>query len=224
MHNWLDASSSNDQRVNVNQLNRCNFCLRKSCKSLQTDHVHQTASARPLRPGRFSERPDASAKVCWPLVSIYLAPAWQPHLSLTMADTRPSTTSASPSAGTTTSSGTESAAFDASFERWRTGLAMFTGLGLSEAEKAEREKTLELQKLEKDWDKCEQWKKDLMKSSEFCGSLLPFVLPRRAGSRGQPADTSYREPPRPEHVVACLPPCGVFSIPRRESYVGQDIS
>lgn len=47
-------------------------------------------------------------------------------------------------------------------------MAMFTGLGLSEAEKAEREQLQSQGKLAKDWDRCEKWKANLMETSEYC--------------------------------------------------------
>ncbi|UOH82549.1 mitochondrial inner membrane protease ATP23 [Cryptococcus neoformans] len=60
------------------------------------------------------------------------------------------------------SSPTEAPEQSAAFEKWRSGLAQFTGLGLSESEKAERERLKEQGKLEKDWDRCEGWKRNLM--------------------------------------------------------------
>lgn len=65
-----------------------------------------------------------------------------------------------------TSSPTEPPEQSAAFEKWRSGLAQFTGLGLSESEKAERERLKAQGKLEKDWDKCEGWKRELMNYSE----------------------------------------------------------
>ncbi|KAL7422777.1 Mitochondrial inner membrane protease atp23 [Cryptotrichosporon argae] len=58
------------------------------------------------------------------------------------------------------------------FERWRTSLARLTGLGLTDAERAEHERIRELQKLEKDWDRCEGWKKELMTTSPIIVFLL----------------------------------------------------
>ena len=54
----------------------------------------------------------------------------------------------------------------AGFERWRSSLAQFTGLGLSDNEKAARDERLAQKKLEKDWDQCEKWKRQLMERSE----------------------------------------------------------
>jgi inner membrane protease ATP23 len=53
----------------------------------------------------------------------------------------------------------------AGFDRWRSSLAQFTGLGLTPDEKVERERRLEGQSLERDWNRCEKWKKDLMEGS-----------------------------------------------------------
>lgn len=65
------------------------------------------------------------------------------------------------------SSPTEPPEQSAAFEKWRSGLAQFTGLGLSESEKAERERLKAQGKLEKDWDKCEGWKRERMNYSEY---------------------------------------------------------
>lgn len=53
------------------------------------------------------------------------------------------------------------------FERWRASLSEFTGLGLNEEEKADRERRKEEGNLERDWDRCEKWKSDLMTRSTF---------------------------------------------------------
>lgn len=60
----------------------------------------------------------------------------------------------------------------AGFERWRQSLARFTGMGLSEEEKAERAKMDELHKLANDWDRCEKWKAELMTRSESLDDQL----------------------------------------------------
>ena len=52
------------------------------------------------------------------------------------------------------------------FESWRTSLAQFTGLGLTDEQRAERELAKENGTLAKDWDRCEKWKKDLIERSE----------------------------------------------------------
>jgi inner membrane protease ATP23 len=52
------------------------------------------------------------------------------------------------------------------FEKWRTSLSQFTGLGLTDDQKAERESMKENQTLAKDWDRCEKWKKDLLEGSK----------------------------------------------------------
>ncbi|ODN78745.1 mitochondrial inner membrane protease ATP23 [Cryptococcus amylolentus CBS 6039] len=59
-----------------------------------------------------------------------------------------------------------------SFERWRHSLALFTGMGLSPAEQEERLKLQDAGKLEKDWDKCEKWKRDLSNYSPIVSFLL----------------------------------------------------
>ncbi|KAG9086446.1 Mitochondrial inner membrane protease atp23 [Ceratobasidium sp. UAMH 11750] len=51
------------------------------------------------------------------------------------------------------------------FERWRTSLTHFTGLGLSEEDKAKRDKLKGLELEESQWRRCETWKSDLMKNS-----------------------------------------------------------
>jgi hypothetical protein len=51
------------------------------------------------------------------------------------------------------------------FEKWRTNLSQFTGLGLTDEQKAERELSRENQTLAKDWDRCEKWKKELLERS-----------------------------------------------------------
>jgi hypothetical protein len=56
------------------------------------------------------------------------------------------------------------------FEKWRTNLSQFTGLGLTDEQKAERELSKENQTLAKDWDRCEKWKKELLERST---SLFP---------------------------------------------------
>jgi hypothetical protein len=51
------------------------------------------------------------------------------------------------------------------FMRWRSGLAQFTGLGLSDEEKHAREEAKANDTLAKDWDRCEKYKRDLLKDS-----------------------------------------------------------
>jgi inner membrane protease ATP23 len=55
------------------------------------------------------------------------------------------------------------------FESWRRSLAQFTGLGLSDEDRLLRDKEEERRRLEKDWDKCERWKKEMMTRSESVG-------------------------------------------------------
>jgi hypothetical protein len=45
-------------------------------------------------------------------------------------------------------------------------LAQFTGLGLTDEQRAERDIQKENGTLAKDWDRCEKWKKDLIERSE----------------------------------------------------------
>ncbi|KAG8711732.1 Mitochondrial inner membrane protease atp23 [Ceratobasidium sp. 395] len=54
---------------------------------------------------------------------------------------------------------------ESAFERWRTSLTRFTGLGLSEEDKAQQEKLKGLELEESQWRRCEAWKSDLMKNS-----------------------------------------------------------
>ncbi|WVW85615.1 mitochondrial inner membrane protease ATP23 [Kwoniella bestiolae CBS 10118] len=54
------------------------------------------------------------------------------------------------------------------FERWRLSLSNFTGLGLSDEEKERRV-------LERDWDKCEKYKRDLMSNSPMITFLLSHL-------------------------------------------------
>ncbi|EJT47351.1 hypothetical protein A1Q1_03822 [Trichosporon asahii var. asahii CBS 2479] len=60
----------------------------------------------------------------------------------------------------------------AGFERWRQSLARFTGMGLSDEERAERAKYDEQVKLATDWDRCEKWKSELMTRSP----MIIFML------------------------------------------------
>lgn len=53
------------------------------------------------------------------------------------------------------------------FESWRRSLAQFTGLGLSDEDRILRNQDEERRKNERDWDKCEKWKKDMMTRSEY---------------------------------------------------------
>ncbi|KAK4689003.1 hypothetical protein P7C73_g1106, partial [Tremellales sp. Uapishka_1] len=62
-----------------------------------------------------------------------------------------------------------------SFERWRKSLSQFTGLGLSPAETEERERRKGDETLERDWDRCEKWKKDLMSNSPIVVFMLKHL-------------------------------------------------
>lgn len=64
----------------------------------------------------------------------------------------------------------------AGFERWRQSLARFTGMGLSDEERAERAKYDEQVKLATDWDRCEKWKSELMTRSEYGSVRLCAAL------------------------------------------------
>ncbi|WVQ81808.1 mitochondrial inner membrane protease ATP23 [Cryptococcus sp. DSM 104549] len=81
-------------------------------------------------------------------------------------------TSSTPASPAAPPAPTESPETSPSFERWRSGLAQFTGLGLSEEEKAERERAKENGKLSRDWERCEGWKADLMTRSPMITFLL----------------------------------------------------
>lgn len=76
----------------------------------------------------------------------------------------------------------------AGFERWRQSLARFTGMGLSDEERAERAKYDEQVKLATDWDRCEKWKSELMTRSEY-GSV------RLCASRSVSRASSNARPP-----------------------------
>lgn len=84
-----------------------------------------------------------------------------------------SATNELPQAGSGTAAfSAEASTSSPAFEQWRKSMAQFTGLGLSDSEQAERQRRLELQTLEKDWDRCEGWKKELMTTS---GYFLPHT-------------------------------------------------
>jgi inner membrane protease ATP23 len=63
----------------------------------------------------------------------------------------------------------------AAFDRWRSSLSQFTGLGLTDDEKVERDRLKENGVLERDWDRCEKWKKDLMTNSELETAVMTCV-------------------------------------------------
>lgn len=56
------------------------------------------------------------------------------------------------------------------FDSWRRSLAQFTGMGMTDQDRILRDKEEERRKLERDWEKCEKWKKGMMTRSE-CGAL-----------------------------------------------------
>jgi inner membrane protease ATP23 len=56
---------------------------------------------------------------------------------------------------------------DSAFERWRSGLAQLTGLGLSPEEVKVRDQRLAHERMETDWNRCESWKNGLMKTSKL---------------------------------------------------------
>jgi inner membrane protease ATP23 len=58
------------------------------------------------------------------------------------------------------------------FNRWRSSLAQFTGLGLSDEEKQIREEAKANDTLVKDWDRCEKYKRELMTDSMLPSSYL----------------------------------------------------
>lgn len=51
------------------------------------------------------------------------------------------------------------------FEKWRTSLSQFTGLGLTDEQRVEREADKANGVLARDWDRCEKWKKELLERS-----------------------------------------------------------
>lgn len=69
------------------------------------------------------------------------------------------------------------------FEKWRSNLSQFTGLGLTEEQKAERNSLKENETLAKDWDRCEKWKKELLERSMFSSyALVALANDRSDGS------------------------------------------
>ena len=76
------------------------------------------------------------------------------------------------------------------FEKWRSNLSQFTGLGLTDEQKAERDSLKENETLAKDWDRCEKWKKELLErsTSSACPLEASFVDDRSDG--GVHAQTS----------------------------------
>ncbi|GFZ49565.1 Mitochondrial inner membrane protease ATP23 [Saitozyma sp. JCM 24511] len=65
--------------------------------------------------------------------------------------------------------------FSPTFERWRSRFAEVTGLGLSEAQKAERTQREEQAKLERDWERCQKWKEELMTRSPMVVFMLKHL-------------------------------------------------
>jgi len=51
------------------------------------------------------------------------------------------------------------------FEKWRSSLSQFTGLGLTDEQRVEREADKANGVLARDWDRCEKWKKELLERS-----------------------------------------------------------
>jgi inner membrane protease ATP23 len=58
------------------------------------------------------------------------------------------------------------------FESWRQSLANLTGLGLDDEQRAARNAESERQRLEKQWDRCERIKADIMTSSPMVIFML----------------------------------------------------
>jgi inner membrane protease ATP23 len=54
---------------------------------------------------------------------------------------------------------------DAAFDRWRRKAAWVAGYGLSPEDEAKRAETERLERLDREWSKCQKWKTDLMKNS-----------------------------------------------------------
>ncbi|WWC63304.1 mitochondrial inner membrane protease ATP23 [Kwoniella dejecticola CBS 10117] len=61
------------------------------------------------------------------------------------------------------------------FERWRMSLSNFTGLGLTPEQKIQREEEKERSVLERDWNKCEKWKRTLMTNSPMITFMLQHL-------------------------------------------------
>jgi hypothetical protein len=58
------------------------------------------------------------------------------------------------------------------FEKWRTSLSQFTGLGLTDEQRVEREADKANGVLARDWDRCEKWKKELLERSTSSSLVL----------------------------------------------------
>jgi hypothetical protein len=89
-----------------------------------------------------------------------------PHINSNMTEASPEAGPSTPRIPQQTTPDEPSSAF----ERWRSSLAAFTGLGMSEEQKLEQAALNENKKLEKDWNACEKLKQDLMETSEFSRS------------------------------------------------------
>ena len=63
------------------------------------------------------------------------------------------------------------------FEKWRSSLSQFTGLGLTEEQLAERESSKANGVLARDWDRCEKWKKELLERSKLMSFSSPISWP-----------------------------------------------
>ncbi|CAK9784173.1 unnamed protein product [Cutaneotrichosporon oleaginosum] len=92
------------------------------------------------------------------------------------------------------------------FESWRRSLAHLTGLGLSDDERLLRDKEEERRRLEKDWDKCERWKKEMMTRSPIIVFMLKHLqlagcpFPSSA-MQCHPCDASRAGGFSPEHGI-----------------------
>ncbi|ORY35582.1 peptidase M76 family-domain-containing protein [Naematelia encephala] len=89
-----------------------------------------------------------------------------------MAEAGPST---SRSQSNTPSAILETAEATPAFERWRSSLAKFTGLGLNQEEKAERDR-IRAERLEsRQYATCEKWKSELVQSSPIVVFMLKHL-------------------------------------------------
>jgi hypothetical protein len=68
------------------------------------------------------------------------------------------------------------------FEKWRSSLSQFTGLGLTDEQRADREADKANGVLARDWDRCEKWKKELLERSKSFSRSFAIADDRSNGS------------------------------------------
>ncbi len=93
---------------------------------------------------------EAKTRDVMSLIGLFLSHKYHPFIMVEAGPSTPRQTTTEPAAA---------------FERWRTSLTQWTGLGLTEDELAERAKRQGEVKLEKDWNRCEKWKAQLLERS-----------------------------------------------------------